>query len=369
MRGVIVGGGVIGLSLARVFSKLGYEVVLIEKGFLGRGASWAAGGMLAPQAEGLSGVFLDFCLESRNMYREFVQEVMVDTGDDVGFWECGIISLAFSEEDAEILKRRVFNYNKMGLRAQWLRRDELETAGYILGKQIVGGAYYPDDKQVDNRLLTNSLIKFVKSTKVNVMERTTAIMINTDKGRFVSVKTNKGDVSGDFCIISAGAWTGEIYNVKVFPVKGQMVSFRQNKGDLDKIFYSKKAYIIPRKNSDMVLVGATEENVSFKAENTVGGVYVLLKGLLETFPNMKNREFTDKWYGFRPATPDGLPIIGKTDTENLYVATGHYRNGILLTPITVKLLVDLIHKEEDSPYLDMFNFFRFNQIEGAKDES
>lgn len=368
MKGVIVGGGIIGLSLARAFYKLGYQITLIEKNFLGRGASWAAGGMLAPQAEGLTGLMLDFCVESREMYKNFVEGVMADTGDDVGFWECGIICPAFSPEDAEILKKRVFSYNRLGLKAEWYEREELEKAGYVLGKQVVGAAYYPDDKQVDNRLLTSALIKYVKTSGVEILERTKALSINTNRGRFVSVKTDKGEIGGDFCVVAAGAWSGEICNVKVFPIKGQMVAFRQVRGDIDRIFYSKKAYIIPRKNSNIVLVGATEENVSFKPENTVGGMFTLLRGLLETFPHLKDREFIDKWYSFRPATPDGMPVLGRTGIENMYLATGHYRNGILLTPITVKLMVDLIHSGEESKYLEAFTPLRFTDG-GGKDES
>lgn len=368
MKGIIVGGGIIGLSLARAFYKLGYDMVIIEKNFLGRGASWAAGGMLAPQAEGLTGIMLDFCLESRQMYKEFVEGVKVDTGDDVGFWECGILYPVFSEEEANLIRNRIISHNKMGLRAQWFTREELEAAGYTLGKQIVGAGYYPDDKQVDNRLLTSALVKYVKSSGVRVLEKTKAVVINTDKGKFVSVRTDKEDIYADFCIISAGAWTAEIYNAKVFPIKGQMLSFKQRNKDIDRIFYSKKAYIIPRKNSDVVLVGATEENVSFKPDNTVGGMFILLKGLLETFPHLKDREFIDKWFGFRPATPDGFPIIGKTDVENLYIATGHYRNGILLTPITVKLMIDLIHRQQTSKYLDIFDFHRFDSFKEFRDE-
>lgn len=371
MKGIIIGGGIIGLTIARYFSKAGYDIILIEKGTLGRAASWAAGGMLAPQAEGLTGAMLDFCVESRDMYKTFVDELQADTGDDVGFWECGIISPAFSVEESEILKNRAYFYNKNGLKARWLEREQIEIMGYNIGKQIIGGVYYPDDKQVDSRLLINALIKYIKSSNVKVLERTNAIAINTDKRRFVSVKTDKGDIYGDFCIVAAGAWSGEVCDLKVFPVKGQMVSFRQNKGDLDKIFYSKKAYIIPRKHGNIVLVGATEENVSFKPENTVGGIFVLLKGLLETFPKFKDREFFDKWYGFRPATSDGMPIIGRMDFENLYVATGHYRNGILLAPITAKLLFDLIHRDTESHFLDIFSFSRFDRYpkEAQQNES
>ncbi|MFN4306523.1 glycine oxidase ThiO [Sulfurihydrogenibium azorense] len=360
MKGVIIGGGIIGLSIARQLYKLGYDITIVEKNTLGRGASWAAGGMLAPLAEGLMGDFLKFCVESRDMYKSFVEEIEKETGDNVGFWECGIIYPAFNEEEKELLIKRVEYYKKLGYNASWLEKKDIEDMGYQIGKGIIGGAYFPEDKQVDNRRLVITLIKYLKKTKIEIRLFEKVKFINEKDGIFKSITTEKGEIEADFCILAAGAWSGELDPVNVFPKKGQMFSFKtKKKEELKNIFYSRRAYIIPRKDTNLVVVGATEENVFFKEGNTVGGMILLLKGLLDTFPYTKDYEITETWYGFRPATPDGLPILGKSDVKNLYYATGHYRNGILLAPITAKLISDLIHREEESPYLKIFSFDRF----------
>lgn len=362
MKGIIIGGGIIGLSIARQLYKLGYDITIIEKSILGRGASWAAGGMLAPLAEGLTGDFLDFCVKSRDMYKSFVEDIEKETGDNVGFWECGIIFPVFNEIEKELIQKRVDYFNKLGHSAVWLDRKDIEEKGYLIGKDILGGAFFPDDKQVDNRRLITALIKAVKKTNMEIRQFETVKFIKEKDGVFKSVITDKGEIEGDFCILAAGAWSGEIEPVKVFPKKGQMFSFKtRKKEEIKNIFYSKRAYIIPRKDTNLVVVGATEENVFFKEGITVAGLAILIKGLLNTFPNTKDYEIVETWYGFRPATPDGLPILGKSDIKNLYYATGHYRNGILLAPITVKLIVDLIHKKEENPYLKIFSFDRFKE--------
>lgn len=364
MKGIIIGGGVIGLSIARELNKLGYEITILEKNVLGRGASWAAGGMLAPQAEGLTGDFLKFSVESREIYKNFVQELERETGYDVSYYECGIVYLAFSEKEMENLSKRADYYNSLDLESKILSRQEIMDMGIKISNLVVGGAFFPQDKQVDNRKLVMSLVKYVKSSNITVKEFTEVKFIEADNGMFQRVITNNGSFEADFCILAAGAWSGEIEPIKVFPIKGQMLSFKtKRKGEIQKILYSSRAYIIPRKDSNLVVVGATQENVFFKEGNTVSGIFLLLKGLLETLPSTKDYEITETWYGFRPATPDGFPILGKSEIKNLYYATGHYRNGILLAPITAKLLTDLIHKEEESAYLKMFDFRRFH-IEG-----
>jgi glycine oxidase len=360
LKGIIIGGGIIGLSIARELNKLGYEITILEKNLLGRGASWAAGGMLAPQAEGLTGNFLNFSVESREMYKDFVQQIEKETGHEVSYYECGIVCPAFSEKEMENLSKRVDFYNKLGLESKILTRQEIIDMGIKISNFVIGGAFFPQDKQVDNRKLVISLVKYAKNSNITVKEFTEVKFIEADNGIFQRVITNNGAFEADFCILAAGAWSGEIEPIKVFPIKGQMLSFKTKiKNEISKILYSSRAYIIPRKDSNLVVVGATQENVFFKEGNTVSGIFLLLKGLLETLPSTKDYEITEIWYGFRPATPDGLPILGKSEIKNLYYATGHYRNGILLAPITAKLITQLIHKEEESPYLKMFDFSRF----------
>lgn len=361
MKGIIIGGGIIGLSIARELNKLGYEITILEKNLLGRGASWAAGGMLAPQAEGLVGALLSFSIESREMYKDFVQQLEKETGHEVSYYECGIVCPAFSEEEMENLSERVEYYNELGLESKILTRQEILDMGIKISNFVIGGAFFPQDRQVDNRKLVISLVKYVKNSNMTVKEFTEVKFIETDDGVFQRVITNNGTFEADFCILAAGAWSGEIEPIKVYPIKGQMLSFKtKTKNEISKILYSNRAYIIPRKDSNLVIVGATQENVFFKEGNTVSGTFSLLEGLLETLPSTKDYEITETWYGFRPATPDSLPILGKSEIKNLYYATGHYRNGILLTPITAKLITQLIHKEEESPYLKIFGFSRFH---------
>jgi len=361
LKGIIIGGGIIGLSIARELNKLGYEITILEKNLLGRGASWAAGGMLAPQAEGLVGALLSFSIESREMYKDFVQQLEKETGHEVSYYECGIVCPAFSEEEMENLSERVEYYNELGLESKILTRQEILDMGIKISNFVIGGAFFPQDRQVDNRKLVISLVKYVKNSNMTVKEFTEVKFIETDDGVFQRVITNNGTFEADFCILAAGAWSGEIEPIKVYPIKGQMLSFKtKTKNEISKILYSNRAYIIPRKDSNLVIVGATQENVFFKEGNTVSGTFSLLEGLLETLPSTKDYEITETWYGFRPATPDSLPILGKSEIKNLYYATGHYRNGILLTPITAKLITQLIHKEEESPYLKIFGFSRFH---------
>ncbi|WP_457622114.1 glycine oxidase ThiO [Persephonella sp.] len=359
MKGIIIGGGIIGLSIARSLLKEGYSLTIIDKDRIGRGASWAAGGMLAPQSEGLDkGAFLDLCIKSRDMYRVFIEEIEEETGVKTGYWESGIICPAFSDDEADMLKKKLDVYISEGLTGKWLNRKELEEIYSPLGSNVLGGVLYDKDGQVDSRAVLKALVASVKDLKAEVVENCKVISIEQKNGSFTGVKTEKGDIYGDFCVVCAGAWSGQLLSIPVYPIKGEMLAINQDVKRLNKIFYSRKAYIIPRKDKTRIVIGATEENVGFKDGNTVKGVKKLLDGLIETFPNMKNREIVEIWYGYRPATPDLLPVLGKTYVENLYIATGHYRNGILLAPITTKLLTDLIINGKENQYTEIFSYKR-----------
>lgn len=365
MKGIIIGGGIIGLSIARELHKNGYEIAIIETLKIGRGASWTAGGMLAPQAEGLEpGDFLNFCLDSRDMYDSFVRDIERDTHQEVGYWKCGILCPAFSEEEETELKKRIEKYKQLELTGKWLDRKELEDIYPSLGKEIRGAALFPDDAQVDNRLLMIALEKYIRSNRIELHEFTKAEKIIHFNGKFVGVKTNKSIIEGDFCVIAAGAWTDILYKSHVFPIKGEMAAIDISPKDIDRIIFSSRAYLIPRKDYKRLVIGATEEMVGFKDGNTVKGLMQLFNGLKDTLPHLINQNIQETWFGYRPATPDFLPVIGKTDIKNLYVATGHYRNGILLAPATAKIMFDLIDKNIESFYLEKFSIKRFREGNG-----
>ncbi len=362
MRIVIIGGGIIGLSIAKDFHKLGYEVVVVDKGKVGRGASWVAGGMLAPQSEGLQpGKFLEFCLESRDIYESYVKDIEIDTGMDVGYWKSGIFCPAFSGEEKENLLKNLEVYKNIGLTGQWLDRKDIEDRYPSLGKEIIGGVLYPDDAQVDNRLLMEALVYFCKVNNIKMYEYSKVEEILIERGTFKAVRTSNEYIDGDICILAAGAWSGELADIPVFPIKGEMAAVGVDRKDIDRVFFSSRAYLIPRKDYSRLVIGATEEKVGFKDGNTVKGTMKLLNGLIDTFPHMIEKELLEVWYGYRPATPDLEPIIGESNIKNLYFATGHHRNGILLAPITSKIIVDLIHRKKKSPYLDVFSYERFSK--------
>ncbi len=361
-KGIIIGGGIIGLSIARGLHKRGYEVVIIDKEEIGFGASWVAGGMLAPQAEGLKiGKFLEFCLESRNMFKEYTDGIIYDTGIKVNYWKSGIFCPAFNEQEAENLMSKLNEYKRYGLTGEWLDREDIEKNYLSLGKEILGGVLYPDDAQVDNRLLMDALRKYAYSEdEIKVMNETIVYRILEAGGKFQGVKTNRGIIEGDFCVLTAGAWSGEILDIPVFPIKGEMIGIDIEVGEIDRVFFSDRAYIIPRFDYSRLVVGATEERVGFRDGNSVKGVMTLFKGLTDTFPHLENKNIQEIWFGYRPGTTDLNPILGKYWIDNVFIATGHYRNGILLAPITEKILVELIDEnKEDNEYLKLYSWERF----------
>ena len=360
-KGIIIGGGIIGLSIARGLEKRGYQVVVLDKDRIGYGASWVAGGMLAPQAEGLKiGKFLEFCLESRNMYKEFTDSLTEDTGIKVNYWKSGIFCPAFNESEAEQLISKMNEYKKQGLSGYWIDREDIEKNYLSLGKEIIGGVLYPDDGQVDNRLLMEALKEYAYSKdNIEVMNETKVEKIIETNGEFKGVKTNNGIIEGDFCVLTAGAWSGEILDIPVFPIKGEMLGVDIEIGEIDRVFFSSRAYIIPRFDYSRLVVGATEERVGFQDGNTVRGIKSLLKGLTDTFPHFKNKNIQEIWFGYRPGTTDLDPILGEYEIKNLYIATGHYRNGILLAPITEKLIVELIDENKEDEYIKIFSWKRF----------
>ncbi|WP_456382084.1 glycine oxidase ThiO [Persephonella sp.] len=362
MKGVIIGGGIIGLSIARELQKAGHNITVVEMYRVGRGASWTAGGMLAPQAEGLEpGTFLDMCLESRDMYETFVKALEKETETDVGYWKCGIFCPAYSEEEEHQLLARMKQYTDMGLSGNWIDRKSLEGRYLSLGKDIRGGVLYPDDAQVDNRLLMIALEKYARHRGINLMEFTQAEELIVQSGRFTGLKTSKGTVEADYCIVAAGAWSEKFVRAHIFPIKGEMAAIDVDKKDIDRVFFGSRAYLIPRKDYKRLVIGATEEMVGFVDGNTVKGILQLFTGLKETLPHLANRNIQEIWYGYRPATPDLLPVIGKTEVENLYVATGHHRNGILLAPVTAKIIKELIVDGIESHYLEEFSISRFRK--------
>ncbi|NES74945.1 MULTISPECIES: glycine oxidase ThiO [Okeania] len=356
---LIIGGGIIGLSIAIELTLRGAKVTVISRDFQ-QTATNAAAGMLAPQAEAIPpGKMLDLCLKSRALYPEWVKKIESISGIKTGYWPCGILAPVYAEKDRE-------NYALQNLNYQWLNQAEIHQYQPGLGLEVIGGWSYPEDGQVDNRYLYESTIAAAKELKIDILEGI-VIEIIRQKGKIQSIKTSIGELQAEHYVLATGAWSQELLPIPVFPRKGQMLSLKipsdiaRENLPLQQVLFGTESYIVPRQDGRIV-IGATNENVGFSEGNTAAGIQELLGNAIRLYPSLKNYKILELWWGFRPNTPDEMPILGTSNYDNLTIATGHYRNGILLTPVTALLIADLIWNNKSARLLDAFNCSRFAEV-------
>ncbi len=365
---LIIGGGIIGLSLAIELKLRGAKVTVISRDFQ-QTATNAAAGMLAPQAEAIPpGKMLDLCLKSRALYPEWVKKIESISGVEAGYWPCGILAPVYTTKYKK-------NSSLSNLNSQWLNQEAIHQYQFGLSPEVIGGWWYPDDGQVDNRYLYQSIIAAAKQLKIELVEGNITEIIRT-KGKIETIKTSIGELKADHYVLAAGAWSKELLSIPVFPIKGQMLSLKiptdlaPEKIDknltewlpLQQVLFGTESYIVPRKDGRIV-IGATSENAGFTSGNTAAGIHELLANAIRLYPKLKDYKILETWWGFRPATPDEMPVLGASDYDNLTLATGHYRNGILLAPVTAMLIADLIWDNQSDPLLDACHYSRFAKVE------
>src|SRR6476469_728943 len=352
---LIIGGGIIGLSLAVELKLRGTSVAVLTADSK-QPTARAAAGMLAPQAERIPpSPMLDLCLQSRALYPAWVEQLENITGLKTGYWRSGILAPVCQNEPQE--KPLLSNLN-----SQWLDRDTVRQHQFGLGQEIIGGWWYPDDAQVDNRALFLTLHAATEELQIEIIQGSAEEIIR-QKNRVFGVETTAGKLQADRYVLAAGPWSEKLLDIPVFPRKGQMLSVcvPEDCGviqPLQTVLFGTGIYIVPRQDG-RIIIGATSENVDFTPGNTPAGIQSLLAGAIKLYPELQNYPILEFWWGFRPATPDELPILGASAWENLTLATGHYRNGILLAPVTAKLLADLIGNQKSEPLLAAFHYSRF----------
>ena len=366
---LIIGGGVIGLVLARQLRRKGIEqVTILEKNqACGMEASNAAAGMLAPQAEtDKTDDFFYFCQESRDLYTNFAKELFDETGVDIELDQSGTLYLAFTENDSAEIRKRYEWQKKAGLKIEYLSAEEARKTEPFVSPEVREALFFPNDWQVENRKLLSALQKYAGLNRIRIIENTEVKSLLTENGKIIGAATEKEKFFAEKVILTTGAWTSLIKLgenalpfVKVKPVRGQILSLQTAKRLFTKVIYSPRGYIVPRFDG-RVLVGATVEDVGFDKSVTTSGVDFLLGNALEIAPGLVNLKIGESWAGLRPFAADGLPILGAfPEIENLHIATAHYRNGILLAPLTAKILADKIVENLDSKYLEIFSPKRF----------
>ncbi len=349
---LIIGGGVIGLAIAVELKRRQAEVrVTVISENVGQAASQAAAGMLAPMAEKIPpSPMLDLCLQSRWLYPEWTQKLEALTGIDTGYFPCGILAPVYTTPKAIAQEDN----------AIWLDKTAIQYYQSGLSDSVVGGWWYPEDGQVDNRCLMRSLSQGAQILGIEIQEGVTVRAIQQKQGKVNSILTSTGEQKADKYILAAGSWSNKLLPLPVHPVKGQMLCLRMPQTQtLQRILYGDNTYLVPRQDGRLI-VGATVEEVAFTPHNTPQGIQTLLNNAIKLYPTIADWQIEEFWWGFRPGTPDELPILGRSSAcDNLFLATGHYRNGILLAPVTATLLADLILEDKTAPLLAHFSDRRF----------
>lgn len=353
---LIIGGGIIGLAIA-VELKLkqrSLQITVLSRDFQ-QAASHAAAGMLAPHAEQIPpGPLLDLCLASRWCYPDWIGKLEQLTGMETGYNPCGILAPMF-ERPADMPAHSPS--------ADWLDAKTLAYYQPGLGPDVCGGWWYPDDGQVDNRKLVSALRQAAQSLDIQIQEGVTVQAIAQRQGHVTQVLTNRGQYQAQTYVLANGSWAKELLPLPVFPVKGQMLALRMPQGvhqpyPLQRVLFGPSTYLVPRRDGRLIL-GATVEQVDWEPHNTPAGLQTLLNRAIRLLPALQDWAIEDMWWGFRPGTPDERPFLGYGDCDNLILAVGHYRNGILLAPITATLISDLILDDAVAPLLTPFNGDRF----------
>lgn len=363
----VVGGGVIGCAVARAAAREGLSTIVFERGRIGREATWAAGGMLSPLGESHEpdAPLLELGVESLRLYPEFVGAVEEESGRNVDFVRWGKLEVAPDAAAETRLRERTAWQRERGHRVRWLDPDAVREREPVLEGPVLGGALLEDEAAVDNRLLAGAVADAAEAAGVELRPRTVVRGIALGDAAVEGVELEDGRVrAARRIVVAAGAWSGRLEGLPrplpVRPVRGQMLALRTEPGTLGSVVDDTRVYLIPRSDGRIV-VGSTMEEAGFEVRTTAGEVKGLLDAALRVAPGLADAAVDGAWAGLRPGTPDDLPILGPDPAvDGLFYATGHFRNGILLAPVTAAALAPLLAGRDPSPVsLEPFRPDRF----------
>jgi glycine oxidase len=360
----VIGGGVIGLSCAWRLAQAGARVTVLERGVPGEGATRVAAGMLAPVGELTFGEpeLLELTLAAARLYPGFVAELEAATGESTGYEPLGALHIALDRDEAAQLRRVHDLQRSLELEAEWLPPRRCRDLEPGLTPSFHGGVFAAGEAAVDPRALTRVLLGACAAEGVEVRTGTEVVDGIFERGRLAGVRTAKRgsdtprgsdprfeEIRAEAVLLAVGAWSGatpwlpEEARPPVRPVKGQVVELRSRSGEpvARHVLASERVYLVPRGDGRLI-VGATVEEMGFDTAVTAGGVHELLREAYRLLPDVAEMELIDAVAGLRPGTPNNLPLVGPGALDGLVLATGHYRNGILLAPLAAQAVADLV---------------------------
>lgn len=369
---VIIGGGVIGMTIARALALRGAgDICVIERSSLGNEASFAAAGMLAPQAEADAPDHLfDLTCRSRDLYPSFAAALREESGVDIELDTTGTLYLALTEHDLIEIQTRFDWQSQAGLPVDKLTAPQARELESCISTSVLEALRFPLDVQVENRRLLTALANSLMKQGVATTTETNVESLRIDRNRIAGVQTTRGLVSCSTVVVAAGTWSGFIHFSErtekripsIRPVRGQIVCLDAKPQLTRHVIYSPRGYLVPRRDGRL-LAGSTAEEAGFAKRVTAGGIGAIIENALEISPAISSLPIVDTWAGLRPRAADGLPVLGPCDEiAGLFYATGHYRNGILLAPVTGELIAEAVIEGKASSVLAPFSPNRFDLV-------
>jgi glycine oxidase len=368
---VIVGGGIIGGAIAFELAQQKIRVAVFDRQTPGQEASWAAAGMLSPAPDSADAIpLVPLARASLDLYPEFIATIEEASGQQAGFRPGGAIEAFFSHDAARELSTLIALHHGLGLPTEALRVEEALKLEPALGRDLGAAALLPNEASVDNRMLTHAVLAAAEASGAKFFAdcEVEDVLLFESKCTGISVAGEKAGAG--HVVIAAGCWASKLESIARYaptrPIRGQMVALMSDSVDLSHVIRSERGYIVPR-GEGLCVAGSTLENAGYEKRITPGGIEKILGAVNEMIPALADAEIVETWSGLRPDTPDHLPSLGPTDIEGLLIATGHYRNGILLTPITAKIIADFIKEGRASFTIDTYSPMRFGEAESGNE--
>lgn len=364
---MVVGAGVVGCAVAYELARRGASVEIIDDRGTGLGATQASAGMLAPFNEAPDGgPLFEIALRGLAAYDDFVAALAADIGQPLNYHRNGSFDVALEAASVSRLRDTAERLLASGLSVEWLEPAAVRARVPAFGA-VHAGLFIPGQGFVGVAEFTRTLAAAARRHGAKIIEHGRVRRIAGGPGE-LSLVTDRGSLSADAVVIAAGSWSGAIdiegatARVPVTPIRGQLVQLHWTAPPLSHVVWSERCYVVPW-HDGTVLVGATVEDAGFDERTTAAGVRALLEAATALLPSAADAGFVAARAGLRPASPDHLPIVGRSAAQSQVVyATGHYRNGVLLAPLTAQLVADLVLDERADPMLDLMSPARFGGL-------